>query len=218
MPHRAITSVTSPTPVSSLPYSVRVCVCAALGSRGENTALSFHPTPRWRGTYLARVTTARERRKNSDRVTRWKSGRETILCDREEEEWNREERGEKESERPAPTRQLSWYSMTSNNSQKLSTTERVIKSKQHKYFSYNRDREGYIIVHDIQCQLGFVRVSVRAILTCVYVCMALRPRLFRLPRSVRQFTLTFLDLHSFSSLSYYWYYSDESYLSTLRLS
>lgn len=134
-------------------------------------------------------------------MTRWKSGRETILCDREEEEWNREEQGEKESERPAPTRQLSWYSMTSNNSQKLSTTERVIKSKQHKYFSYNRDREWYIVVYDIRCQLGFVRVSVRAILTCVYVCMALRPRLFRLPRSVRQFTLAFLDLHSFSSLS-----------------
>lgn len=89
-------------------------------------------------------------------MTRWKSGRETILCDREEEKWNREERGEKESERPAPTRQLSWYSMTSNNSQKLSTTERVIKSKQYKYFSYNRDREWYIVVYDIRCQLGFV--------------------------------------------------------------
>lgn len=59
-----------------------------------------------------------------------------------------------------------------------------------------------LYIYDASLAL-YVRVSVRAILTCVYVCMALRPRLFRLPRSVRQFTLAFLNLYSFSSLSYY---------------
>lgn len=77
VPRRAITSVTSPPPslplgppvVRSLPPGgvfpcarvyiyMCVCVAAAPGSRGENTALSFYPTPpKVAAITLARVNT-----------------------------------------------------------------------------------------------------------------------------------------------------------------